>query len=211
MTSIFDLEHQHQDIDSKIAAALERLSQVFRVLLWEKTKSHQLSPIQIQILVHLLYHSHEDIMIGQIAAQFSLTAATVSDAVKTLFQKGLVVRTSPAADRRSTSVSLTTAGEQLARKLALWANIVRDNISEFDQEDKLVVMRFLMRLIETLQRAGLITVARMCITCRFFETNPKPDPQQPHYCKLMERPLANAALRLDCPEHELRIEDVAPA
>lgn len=204
MTSIFELNHQHEDVDSKIAVALERLSQAFRVLLWGKTKSHNLSPIQIQILVYLLYHSEEPTTIGQIAAQFSLTPATVSDAVKTLAQKGLVIRTSQESDRRTTSVNLTISGREIARELAIWADIIRDNISRFDESDKLVVMRFLMKLIEALQGAGLITIARMCITCRFFHPNANPTSETPHYCKLMEKPLANSSLRLDCPEHELQ-------
>lgn len=204
MTSIFDLQHQHDDIDSKIAAALERLSQAFRVLLWEKTKSHNLSPIQIQILVHLLYHSEEPATIGRIAAQFSLTPATVSDAVKTLAQKALVVRAALKSDRRTTSVNLTTSGRKIAEKLAIWANIIRDNISRFDESDRLVVMRFLMELIEALQGAGVISVARMCITCRFFQSNANPASETPYHCQLMDKPLANSALRLDCPEHELQ-------
>lgn len=202
MTSMFDLQHQHDDIDSKIAAALERLSQTFRVLLWEKTKSHNLSPIQIQILVYLLYHSKELITIGQIAKQFSLTPATVSDAVKTLTQKRLVLRVSKESDRRVTAVSLTTTGKKLARKLAVWADIIRENISGFDENDKLVVMRFLMNLIEALQSAGFITVARMCITCKFFHPNANLKSDTPHYCKLLDKPLANSSLRLDCPDHE---------
>ncbi len=204
MTSIFDLQHQHDDIDSKIAAALERLSQTFRVLLWEKTKSHNLSPIQIQILVYLLYHSEELITIGQIATRFSLTPATVSDAVKTLAQKALVVRTSEESDRRITSVILTITGRKIARKLAVWADIIQNNISRFDKSDKLVVMKFLMELIEALQRAGLITVARMCITCKFFHPNANLNSDTPHHCKLLDKPLADSSLRLDCPEHELQ-------
>ena len=204
MTSIFQLNYQHEDVDSKIAAALERLSQTFRVLLWEKTKSHNLSPIQIQILVYLLYHSEELITIGQLATQFSLTPATVSDAVKILTQKALVVRTSLESDRRITSVNLTTSGRKIARKLAIWADIIRDNISRFDVSDKLVVMRFLMELIEALQAVGLITVARMCITCQFFHSNANPNSDTPHHCKLLDKPLANSSLRLDCPEHELK-------
>ncbi|RMF59726.1 MAG: MarR family transcriptional regulator, partial [Calditrichaeota bacterium] len=136
MASIFDLQFQHDDVDSKIAAALERLSQTFRVLLWEKTKSHNLSPIQIQMLVYLFYHSHEEITMGQLAARFSLTPATVSDAVKTLVQKGLVVRTPTARDRRAVSVKLNAAGRKMANKLTAWADVIRDNLSRFEDRDK---------------------------------------------------------------------------
>lgn len=204
MTSIFDLSFQHEDIDSKIAAALERLSQTFRVLLWEKTKVHNLSPIQIQILVYLLYHSQEAPTIGQIASRFSLTPATVSDAVKTLSNKSLVTRQAGLRDRRATSVVLTESGTEIAQKLAAWADIIRDQIARFAPGEKMVVMKFLMHLIETLQQAGLINIARMCITCKYFQALAHPDSETPHYCKLINKPLGEASLRLDCPEHEIK-------
>jgi hypothetical protein len=36
--SAFDLEHQKSSIESKIVASLERVSQAFRVLLWNESK-----------------------------------------------------------------------------------------------------------------------------------------------------------------------------
>ena len=36
--SAFDLEHQNLSIESKIVASLERVSQAFRVLLWNESK-----------------------------------------------------------------------------------------------------------------------------------------------------------------------------
>ena len=49
--SVFDLEHQNSNIESKIIVSLERLSQAFRVLLWNESKAFSLSPIQIQIMI----------------------------------------------------------------------------------------------------------------------------------------------------------------
>jgi DNA-binding MarR family transcriptional regulator len=200
--SIFDVTHQHQDLDSKIAAALERLSQAFRVLLWEKNKTHNLSPIQIQFLVYLLYHAAGQCTVSQLAREFTLTPATVSDAVTTLEEKKLVTRERRETDRRVAWVYLTTAGKKTARKLSTWASVVQENIAEFDTAEKVVVMKFLMHLIESLQQAGVITIARMCMTCKFFQPNAHPNSAALHHCQLLDKPLANSALRLDCPEHE---------
>ena len=57
--SAFDLEHQNSSIESKIIASLERVSQAFRVLLWNESKEHSLSPIQVQVLIFLLHHSDQ--------------------------------------------------------------------------------------------------------------------------------------------------------
>ena len=64
-------------------------------------------------------------------------------------------------------------------------------------------MRFLMRLIGTLQGSGVVTVARMCVTCRFFRRDVHPGSASPHHCGLLDVPLGVGDLRADCPEHEL--------
>lgn len=204
MHSIFEVSRQHEDVDSKIAAALERLSQAFRVLLWEKNKIHNLSPIQIQFLVYLLYHAADKSTVSQLANEFSLTPATVSDAITSLGRKALVRREWWETDRRVASVALTAEGKKTARKLSRWANVIQESIAEFDPAEKVVVMKFLMHLIESLQQAGVITVARMCITCKFFQPNAHPNSEALHHCKLLDKSLANSQLRLDCPEHEIK-------
>jgi DNA-binding MarR family transcriptional regulator len=80
------------DLDEKLIAALERLAHVLRTLLWEEGVRSRLSPIQIQTLLYLASHSEELCRVGQLAQEFNLTPATMSDAVDALEEKGLVVR-----------------------------------------------------------------------------------------------------------------------
>ena len=84
MESIFNLENQNQNLDSKISAGIEKLSSVFRVLIWEQAKNLGLSPIQIQILIFLNYHSEHLATVSYLAKEFSLTKPTISDAIKIL-------------------------------------------------------------------------------------------------------------------------------
>ncbi len=70
MDSVFNPEEQHLRVDSKVVAALERLNQAFRVLLWEQAQKHGLSPIQIQILVFLLHHDTSLGRVGNLAREF---------------------------------------------------------------------------------------------------------------------------------------------
>ncbi len=206
--SVFNLQAQHGDMDSKIVAALERLSQAFRSLLWDEVKQHELSPIQAQFLVHLLYHPPELCRVSQLAREFGLTQATVSDAVAALESKGLLYREPWQADRRVSTLRLTVDGARLAAQLSTWADAVRVNLMHFPPEQKEVVLHFLMRLIESLQRAGIVTVARMCITCRFFQAGVPPHAAgdgstvAPYYCQLLQKPLFAGDLRVDCPEHQ---------
>jgi len=200
--SVFDLAAQHDDVDAKLVAALERLSQVFRVRLREKAWERDLSPAQAQFLIYLLYHNVELRRVSQLAREFDLTKATVSDAVASLETKGLVQREQWPEDRRVVTLWLSPEGEKLATTLSEWADPVREHLERFSPEERETVMRFLIGLIGSLQRSGLITVARMCVTCTFFRQDIHPGEPSPHHCGLLDVPLGRADLRVDCPEHE---------
>src|SRR5919205_1320221 len=202
MGSVFEPRSQHGDVDSKIVASLERLSQVFRLLLREEANEHNLSPIQAQFLIYLLYHDIELRRVGQIAKEFNLTRATVSDAVSSLEEKELISRDPWPGDKRVVTLRLTPRGKELAIELSTWANVIKEHLDSSSPEEKELVMRFLMRLIASLQRSGIITVSRMCVTCRFFRWDEHPGSDSPHHCALLDAPLAGSELRVDCPEHE---------
>ena len=198
----FDPSSQHGDVDKKIVAALDRISQAYRVLLQEEAHGRSLSPIQARFLVHLLYHPGELARVGRLAEEFGLSRATVSDAVRSLESKGLVRRELWPRDGRVANLRLTPAGEDAATGLSGWADLVEDQLGSFAREEKEAVMRFLMRLISALQGAGVINVARMCVTCRFFRPDAHRGSASPHHCALLDQPLSGADLRTDCPEHQ---------
>jgi DNA-binding MarR family transcriptional regulator len=191
----FDLAFQHGDLDSKIVAAQERIAQAFRTLQWRAAKERGMSPLQVQILVFLIQHGRRRGRASQIAEELTVTRPTVSDALSALEAKGLVRRAPAAEDGRGVSALLTLEGRAIGRKLARWADEGRAVLAPISVEDRRAILSFLMRWIEALQNAGVVTVARMCITCRFYED---------HRCKLIGKPLPAEALRVDCPEHEQR-------
>jgi DNA-binding MarR family transcriptional regulator len=199
LDSVFDPSAQHGDVDRKVVAALERLGQVFRLLLRERARENNLSPIQAQFLVHLLYHDVELRRVSQLAREFDLTQATVSDAVDSLEAKALIGREHWPGDRRIITLQLTRTGAELATELSAWANPVKEHLDRYSPGEKEVVMRFLMQLIGSLQIDGIITVSRMCVTCRFFQRSTGSS----HHCGLLDMPLGSSDLRIDCPEHEL--------
>ena len=203
MSSTSDRFRTTVSVDARIVGALERLSQVFRTLLWEKAKQSPLgltlSPIQIQVLAFL--RMQKESRTGLIAREFDLTDATVSDVIRSLMQKGLVERERSLQDARVLILRLTPLGEEAAAAVADWSTVVEKHLGAHSDAEKIIVMRFLLELIESLHRSGVISVSRMCSTCRYFDQNPEDDPSAPHYCQLMELPLREQDLRVDCPEH----------
>jgi DNA-binding MarR family transcriptional regulator len=190
---VFDLPFQHRDVDSKIVAAQERVAQAFRVLRWRAAKEHGLSPLQLELLVFLLHHDRARSRVSRLAEELDVTKPTVSDALAALESKGLIGKRPSVEDGRSVFVALTRKGRSLSRRLEGWADEGRAALSSLPHSDRLTVQRFLMRWIEELQMAGLVTVARMCVTCRFYQDD---------RCVLLETPLPPEALRVDCPVHE---------
>lgn len=198
--AIFDLDYQNENLEAKIVVGLERIAEAFRVLLWQESKEFSLSPIQIQILIFLQAHSIEKCKVGYLAQEFNLTKPTVSDAVKILEQKQLIRKETEPNDNRSYTIHLTEAGKKIARKTAHFAAAIQQPLNELHPEHKVLLLESLMHLIHQLNKNGVITLQRMCQTCRFYSKN---QGGQAHYCHFLKKPLSTVDLRIDCPEHEL--------
>jgi DNA-binding MarR family transcriptional regulator len=196
--SIFHLETQNANLESKIAVALERVSEAFRVALWNEAKAHTLSPIQMQILIFLAYHNSQNhCKVGYLAKEFNLTKPTISDAVKTLLQKRLVTKISDPTDTRSHFIELTPKGMQLAKQTSNFILPLQQPITQLTEKQKIALYDALLDLIYKLTQSGIISVQRMCFTCKHFNN----EDLKGYYCNLLERDLPNTDLRVDCPEH----------
>lgn len=195
--SSFNPERQENKIEGKIVVALERISEAFRVLLWNESKSNALSPIQVQILIFLLFHSGEKCKVSYLAAEFNMTKATISDSVKVLFLKKLIKKTGDELDTRSFTISLTAEGKKIAEQASFFTSSIEKPIGRLSDEQKKAILDGLLKLIYELNRAGVITIQRMCFTCANYQFD-----KGTHYCKLLQTTLAGSRLRIDCPEHE---------
>jgi DNA-binding MarR family transcriptional regulator len=202
MKSDFDLTNQNQSIESKIVASLERIAQAFRVLLWQESKEFSLSPIQVQVLIFLLYHSEEKRKVSYLADEFNMTKATISDTIKTLEQKNLITKEYEQHDTRSYIIQLTKKGKDIADKTSLFTKEFRSPIDKLPQEDKETLLLSLLNIIRHLNKSEVITIQRMCMSCTYYQPSAK---GQKHFCKLLNQNLHVKDLRIDCPEHELKV------
>lgn len=199
--SDFDLTHQNQCVESKIVASLERIAQAFRVLLWQESKEFSLSPIQVQVLIFLLYHSAEKRKVSYLADEFNMTKATISDTVKTLEQKNLITKEYEPHDTRSYVIHLTQKGEEIAGKTSLFTREIRTPVDQLHPDDKENLLLSLLNIIRHLNRSEVITIQRMCMNCFYYRAS---DQGQKHFCALLNQPLHTKDLRIDCPEHQMR-------
>ena len=196
--SAFDLEHQNSSIESKIVASLERVSQAFRVLLWNESKEFSLSPLQVQVLIFLLHHSDEKRKVSYLADEFGMAKATISETIKTLEQKQLIKKEYEPHDTRSYIIHLTKKGKETAEQTSLFAKQIQVPIDNLDSTDKENLLLSLLDIIHHLNKTGIITIQRMCFTCHFYKADKN---GTKHFCGLLNTKLADTELRIDCPEH----------
>ncbi len=196
--SDFDPEQQNQSPESRIIAALERISQAFRILSWHESKHNGLTPMQIQALIFLLFHKEEERTLSNMARELGVTKATLSEGITTLEQKGLVSRKVSSGDARRFILHLTSRGRSLATKTSLFSTTLREPVMKFTSAEKETMLNSLLEMIRYLNEKGIITRQRMCFSCRFFEWHRSGGA----FCHLMQKPLKKTDLRLNCPEHE---------
>ncbi|MFZ1257633.1 MAG: MarR family winged helix-turn-helix transcriptional regulator [Saprospiraceae bacterium] len=196
--SVFNLENQNANLDNKIVAGLERLSQVFRILLWEKAKEHSLSPIQIQLLIFIQHHSADKTTISYLAQEFNFTKPTISDAIKVLEQKKLIKKLTDSNDTRSYTIQLTVIGKKIVAKTENFANPLTTIIAKSSETDKKILWQNISNLIIQLNKLKVISVQRTCFNCIHYATENKT-----HFCNLLNQKLETKDIRIDCGEFEI--------
>lgn len=195
--SIFDIKEQHNDVSGKIVVGLERISEAFRVLLWDQGKQFGLSPIQIQILIFVKYHADEMCGVSYIAKEFNVTKPTVSDAIKSLEAKGYVRKEQGSTDSRSFLILLTADGEKMVNSVENFAHPIKQKIDQLKEEDQLNLLNSIVAIVHQLNASDILNVQRTCYACKYFERT-----KNGQYCHLMKSDLALSQIRLDCPEFD---------
>jgi DNA-binding MarR family transcriptional regulator len=191
-----------------ITAGLARLGLVLRHEAWQKRERTGLTPTQLQILALLRRGPRR---LGDLADELAVSAATASDSLRVLTEKGLAVKERAQTDRRSLAVRLTEAGRDAAGAAGEWPDFLLEAVDVLDPEEQQILLRALAKMIRSLQEQGRIPVARMCVSCRFFRPHVHRDPARPHHCAFVDEPFGERELRLDCADQEPLPPDEAKA
>lgn len=186
-------------VDARIGAALAKLALVGRRALDRSAATRSLSAVQALILECLARRGPQQV--GALASLLAVTAPTVSDAIAALERKGLVRRGPVCRDARGVEVRLTPKGRKAAGRQAGWSDVFRQAVHTIAPEEKAVLLRLLLGIIAELVARGVVRDARMCVTCEYFRPYAHSDGPRPHHCALVDLPLSDDHLRVDCPDH----------
>ena len=138
---------------------------------------------------------------SELAKRLGLTLPTVSDSVRVLVDKELVMKTLDERHPRARRLELMAAGHQLATNVRAWPEFLASAAGALAESEQAAFLAALMKMIRTLQEQGQIPVSRMCVTCTHFRPHVHAGPM-PHHCAFVDAPMTERQVRVDCREHE---------
>lgn len=192
--------HGDKSVIDHITAGLAKVAAALRSQAWEGGTARKLTPTQGQILVLLAERADQAVRLNDVATELCMTAATASDAVGALVDKKLVRKERSAKDQRALTITLTATGRREAQRTTGWTEVVKAGVKSLTPDEQTVFLRGLTKVIRSLQEQGVISVARMCAGCTYFQAYVHVDAAKPHHCGFVNKPMGEAQLRLDCPD-----------
>jgi DNA-binding MarR family transcriptional regulator len=202
-TSLPYFEENTEPLASRIAAGLHKIGLAMKQQAWQQANEEGLSATQGQILAAIA--THGALTGTELSQRLGVTLPTISDAVRVLVDKALVTRSPDPRHPRASLLTLTKKGAHLGARARSWPEFMAAAVADLNADEQRAFFSGVVRMIRSLQIQGLIPVSGMCVTCVYFRPNVRPG-ASPHHCALVDAPLANDQLRLDCPEHELAAE-----
>lgn len=187
--------NNYTSTDQSIATAFEKLYEGYKYLLWKKAYEHGLSPLQVQLLFAI--NEAGIARLSDLSKRLNTSKPTLSDAIKVLEDKSLLKRKKHSSDSRNHSISHSAAGKRLTEQLQDYHAPVISALANIPAAMKNSLLNSLLALIDELNRENVISVERMCFTCRYYEG----DKQKDHFCRFINKPLQAQEIKYHCEEH----------
>ncbi len=184
----------------KLVAGLAKLGLAIRSQAWQEASRSGLTPTQGQML-GLLAASEGPQRLSHLAAELGVTAATASESLSALVDKGLASKRPDPDDRRAVAIALTRKGREEAAKAAEWPDFLLAGARALSSVEQEVFLRGVLKMIRDLQERGFIAPSRLCLTCVHFRPFAHPGDKAPHHCAFVDAPFGGGDLRLDCADH----------
>ncbi len=202
---IFDPQHRKDNRSARISMALFRMSQVIKNVTQSESNVLGLTPVQIQALLFAAYTRSDVATVGNFAKTIGTTHVTAVKILNRIVERGLIIKSQKAEDRRVTLLSLTENGWEIVYNLDGWGHILEDAL-QFLPEEVLTHFEFgLGSIISILQKKGHLVVSEPCLGCIHFRPDTG-DTTTPHYCELIQKYLTHEASLKECPEHTFPYE-----
>ncbi|NMX67159.1 winged helix-turn-helix transcriptional regulator [Pseudomonas sp. WS 5111] len=181
--------------DTTLFDLLERLASLSRIWFRQHPLLADLQPIQLSALMYLSRcNRYSNTPLG-VTDYLGLTKGTVSQSLKALEAKGLIVKTQDVHDKRSVHLQLTDTARGLLDALLPPDFLAAGEARMGARGGQLQAL--LGELLREVQRSADVPSFGLCRTCRFHQhVDDLP------FCGLTQEPLAPSDTVLICREHQ---------
>ena len=170
---------------------LERIARVMR----SSQHSHGLNPAQWEALRYIAscnrYSDSPTALTGFLAA----TKGTVSQTIKALQKKGLIVKTPRSDERRSIMLSVSAAGRDMLKNDPLQG--IAESIAGLGKKTTTRFSASLAQILQTELALSGNRIIGVCKACRYFR-----EAGGPHQCLLFNAPLSTEESGQICVEYQ---------
>jgi DNA-binding MarR family transcriptional regulator len=185
-------------LPERIATGLHKIGLAMKQQSWQQASEEGLSATQGQIMAILV--AEGPLTASALSARLGVTLPTISDSVKALVEKKLVVKSPDPRHPRASLLTPTRKGESVGTRARSWPEFMADAVAELSADEQRAFYGGVVKMIRSMQEQGLVPLSGMCVSCTHFRPNVRSG-AMPHHCALVDAPLAAEQLRLDCVDH----------
>ena len=176
---------------------LERLAGLLRSESRNVLFDRGLQPVQFEALYYLSICNRYSDTPMSVTEYLGQTKGSVSQTLKVLEKKGLIVKTADSNDKRVAHMKVTEEGRKLVENV-LPSPLLERAGDLFSDQDITKINLTLSTLLRTVQRANNFKSFGQCVGCRH---NISSGPDE-HVCGLTNEPLTKKDIKLICREYE---------
>jgi len=176
---------------------VERLSEILRIDARQAVAKHGLQPIQLEILHYLSISNQFSDTLMAVTEYLGQTKGTVSQTLKVLENKALLIKFQDKNDKRITHLKVSASGKRLLNNTIPTSLFVKagEELSDTKQSE---IAASLKLLLTTLLQASEMKTFGLCHTCQH---NSKTKDGS-YFCNLVQQPLTVDNTLLICREHK---------
>ena len=175
---------------------VERLGNLVRADVRAVCNDYGVRPVQLEVLRFLMQCNRYSDTPQAVTEFLGVTKGTVSQTIKVLEQKGLLVKNDDVADKRLVHLKPTLKGRRMVERTVPAKSLVSGLQHLADTESE-TLEKVLRELLQSIQKANGYKTFAPCHTCRF---NQQHDGR--YLCGLTQEPLMDREVLLICREHQ---------
>lgn len=181
----------------KIYNSVERLGELLKVGVRQALTPIGLQPVQLEVLNYLSACNKFSDTPMAVTEYLGQTKGTVSQTIKMLENKGMVIKVADKNDKRISHIVMTKLGHKVLED-NLPTTMFSNACNALPDDKKENIALALDDLLTAIVRSNKMKTFGACHTCRY---NSKID-NDSYYCNLVKEPLNSAEILLICKEHE---------